>query len=64
MNTHKGTTVTPQGPKEERVAARVSMTEQMISIQEKKEENEETKDNQSIFSESKQCKVLVGDWYS
>ena len=33
----KGTTVTPQGPKEERVAAHVSVTERMISIQEKKE---------------------------
>ena len=39
----KGTTVTPQGPKEEHVAAYVSMTERMILIQEKKKENEETK---------------------
>ena len=45
----KGTTVTPQGPKEEHVAAYVSMTERMISTQEKKIQNEETKDNQRVF---------------
>ena len=52
----EGTTVTSQGPKEEPVAAHVSMMERMISIQEKNKQNEETKANQSVFSKNDRYK--------